>query len=209
MAHKFNVEHLKRLDSDERLEIFDPEKTLKQFGLKQGYQVLDIGTGAGFYLPYLSKMVKEEGKVYAIDSQQEAVDYAKNKVEKLNLKNVEVIKSEENKIPLADRSIDFAYMCFVFHELSSPKDFLEELVRVMKPSGLIAIIEWKKEDRDKGPPKEEVPSEWELGLALEDAGIKVGRMIELGKYCYGVYAIAPDEELEKKMNSPIKIPPGL
>lgn len=208
MAHKFNIEHLHRLDSPERLELFDPEKTLKQFGLKPGYKVLDIGTGAGFYLPYLSKMVGETGKVYAIDSQEPAVDYAKNKVQKLGLTNVEVIKSEENKIPLPDHTIDFAYMCFVFHELTSPTEFLSELVRVLKPGGLIGIVEWKKEDRDKGPPKEEVPSEWELGLALEDAGIKVGRMVELGKYCYGVYAIAPDEELERKMNNPIKIPPG-
>jgi len=30
--HKFNPEHLHRLDNEERLELFDPEKTLKQFG---------------------------------------------------------------------------------------------------------------------------------------------------------------------------------
>lgn len=207
--HKFNPEHLHRLDNEERLELFDPEKTLKQFGLKPGYKVLDVGTGAGFYLPYLSKMVGPEGKVYAIDSQPAAVEYAKNKVEKLCLQNVAVLQSEENKIPLPDQIIDFAYMAFVFHELTNPGEFLSELLRVVKPGGLIGIVEWKKEDRDKGPPKEEVPSEWELGLALEDVGIKVGRMVDLGKYCYGVYAMAPDPELEKKMNNPIKIPPSL
>jgi len=56
------------------------------FGLKPGMTVLDLGTGAGFYLPYLSKMVLDGGKVYSI----------------------------ENQIPLSNNTIDFTYMAFAF-----------------------------------------------------------------------------------------------
>ncbi len=209
MAHKFNPENIKKLDSEERLELFDPNKVFKEFGLRQKMTALDVGTGAGFYLPFISKFVGEDGKVYAIDIHDVCVDYASNKVKTLGLNNVEVLKSEENSIPLPDGSVDIAFLIFVFHELSDPVSFFEELKRVLKKNGLIGIIEWKKEDRDKGPPKEEVPSEWELGLILEDSGIKVGRMVDLGKYAYGVYATVPDPELEEKLNSPIKIPPSI
>lgn len=209
MAHKFNPENIKRLDSEERLELFDPNKVFKEFGLRQKMVALDVGTGAGFYLPFISKFVGEDGKVYAIDIHDVCVNYASNKVKTLGLNNVEVLKSEENSIPLPDSSVDIAFLIFVFHELSDPVSFFEELKRVLKKNGLIGIIEWKKEDRDKGPPKEEVPSEWELGLILEDSGIKVGRMVDLGKYAYGVYATVPDPELEEKLNSPIKIPPSI
>ena len=77
--HKFDPEKLKKLDDPERLKLFDPERVLKEFGLKPGMVVLDVGTGAGFYLPYISKLIQENGKIYAIDVRQEAVDYAKNR----------------------------------------------------------------------------------------------------------------------------------
>ena len=57
MAHKFDPSKLNKLDDPSRLELFDPQKTLKEFGLRKGMKVLDVGTGAGFYLPYLSEMV--------------------------------------------------------------------------------------------------------------------------------------------------------
>ncbi len=207
--HKFDVNKLKKLDDPERLNLFDPEKLLKDFGIRQGMKVLDVGTGAGFYLPYLSKAVGEKGYVYAIDIQPLAVEYAKNKVSQLGLSNVEVLLSVENGIPLDDNTVDFVFMAFVFHELENPLEFLKELERVSKPFGYLCIVDWKKEERDKGPPPEEVYSEWEIGLILEDAQIRVGRMVEIGKYCFGVYAMFPDRNLESKFNSPIKIPPGL
>ncbi len=209
MTHKFDPSKLQKLDDPERLELFDPEKVLREFGLKRGMKVLDVGTGAGFYLPYLSKAVGEEGRVYAVDIQPSAVEYARSKVERLGLKNVEVLLSEENCIPLPEGSVDFTFMAFVFHELEDPLTFLKELQRVSKPLGFLCIIDWKKEERDKGPPPEEVYSEWEMGLILEDAGLRVGRMIEVGKYCFGVYAMFPDKNLQERMNIPIKIPPVL
>lgn len=209
MAHKFDPEKIKKLDDPSRLELFDPEKVLKEFGLREGMTVLDVGTGAGFYLPYLSKFVGEKGKVYAIDVQEEMVNYAREKVKKLGLTNVEVLKSEENEILLPDNTVDFIFMAFTFHELLQPLKFMEELKRVAKNFCYLAIIDWKKEDRDKGPPPEEVYSEWEVGLILEDAGIKVGRVVEVGKYCFGVYAIiTKTQEDNPLMTVPFKIPPG-
>ena len=209
MAHKFNPEKIHKLEDPSRLEMFDPEKVLKEFGLREGLTVLDVGTGTGFYLPYLSKLVGEKGKVYAIDVQPELLEKAKEKVKEKNLSNVEVMQSEENSIPLPDNSIDFIFMAFSFHELSDPKAYVEELKRVAKPFAYLAVIDWKKEERDKGPPPEEVLSEWEIGLILDDSGVRVGRVVEIGKYCFGVYATFPEEEENPLMNVPFRIPPGI
>lgn len=209
MAHKFNPEKIHKLEDPSRLEMFDPEKVLKEFGLREGLTVLDVGTGTGFYLPYLSKLVGEKGKVYAIDVQPELLEKAKEKVKEKNLSNVEVMQSEENSIPLPDNSIDFIFMAFSFHELSDPKAYVEELKRVAKPFAYLAVIDWKKEERDKGPPPEEVLSEWEIGLILDDSGVRVGRVVEIGKYCFGVYATFPEEEENPLMNVPFRIPPGM
>lgn len=208
MAHKFDPSKLQKLDDPARLELFDPHKVFKEFGLRKGMKVLDVGTGAGFYLPYLSEFVGETGKVYGIDIEPLAVEYANRKVQTLSLSNVEVLLSQENHIPLPDGTIDFVSMVFVFHELENPVEFMAEIKRVCKPFALLSIIDWKKEDRDKGPPLEEVYSEWEIGLMLEEAGIRVGRVVEVGKYSFGVYAMVVGDG-PQKFESPIKIPPGI
>jgi hypothetical protein len=41
----------------------------------------------------------------------------------------------------------------------------------------------------KGPPPEEVYSEWEVGMILEEAGLRIGRVVEVGPYAYGFYAM--------------------
>ncbi|MCS6998869.1 MAG: methyltransferase domain-containing protein [Aquificaceae bacterium] len=208
MAHKFDPSKLQKLDDPSRLELFDPLKVFREFGLKRGMKVLDVGSGAGFYLPYLSELVGQEGKVYGVDIEPLAVEYAGKKCQNLSLSNVEVILSQENHIPLSDNSVDFVSMVFVFHELEKPVEFMREVKRVCKPLAFLAIIDWKKEERDKGPPPEEVYSEWEVGLMLEEAGLRVGRVVEIGNYCFGVYAMVVKEE-QGRFESPIKIPPGL
>lgn len=62
MGHKFDPSKLQKLDDPSRLELFDPQKVLREFGLRKGMKVFDVGTGAGFYLPYLSEAVGSEGK---------------------------------------------------------------------------------------------------------------------------------------------------
>ncbi len=177
---------LKKLEDPSRLEIFHPEAVLSNFGLKEGMAVLDVGTGTGFYLPYLSKMVGKKGKVYAVDVEPKLLDYAKKRVEDLRLSNVEVLKSEENFIPLSESSIDFIFMAFVFHELKEPLRYLEEIKRVAKNDSTIFIVDWTKLDRDKGPPPLEVYSEDEVQSYLKRAGIEVKQVELFNKYAYGI-----------------------
>ncbi|MCS7083844.1 MAG: class I SAM-dependent methyltransferase [Aquificaceae bacterium] len=189
--HKFDPSKLEKLDSPSRLELFDPEKVLREFGLRQGMTAFDIGTGAGFYLPYLSKAVGESGRVLAFDVQKEAVEYAKRKTQELGLTNVEVLLSSELSLPVEDSVTDFVYMAFVFHELENPVEFMKEVSRASKQGALMCIIDWTKEDRDKGPPKEEVFSEWEMGLMIEEAGLRAARAVKVGNYAFGFYVLKP------------------
>ncbi len=184
MAHKFDPSMLEKLEDPSRLEIFHPEAVLNKFALKEGMAVLDVGTGTGFYLPYLSKLVGEKGKVYAVDIEPKLLDYAKKRVEDLRLRNVEVLKSGEDSIPLPESSIDFIFMAFVFHELKEPQKYLEEVKRVAKAHATLLIIDWTKIDRDKGPPPSEVYSEDEVKNYLRRAGIEVKRIEMFNKYAY-------------------------
>ncbi|NPB08565.1 MAG: methyltransferase domain-containing protein [Aquificae bacterium] len=157
MPHKFDSAKIKKLDDPTRIELFDPREWFERLELKRGSVVLDVGTGAGFFLPFFSEAVGDEGKVIGIDVQREMVEYAReNKVRKLSLKNTEVMLSDENRIPLPDESVDVAFILFTFHELSQPRSFLKELKRVLRKGGRVLVIDWTREEREKGPPPEEV-----------------------------------------------------
>ncbi len=188
MAHKFDPENVHRLLDPGRLDLFDPRKILRDFGLREGMSVLDVGTGPGFYLPYLSEIVGSGGRVYAVDIQEEMLRVARETVSRYRLENVSLLKSEENTLPLPGNTIDFAFIAFTFHELTDPLAFLRELRRVCREQAYVAVVDWKKEERDKGPPPEEVLADWEVALILEEAGFRVGRVIEIGRYCFGIYA---------------------
>ncbi len=58
---------------------------------KQQDIVLEIGAGSGYNAALLSKLVK---KVYTVEILEEVANYAKKNLEKINIRNVEVIVSD-------------------------------------------------------------------------------------------------------------------
>jgi precorrin-6B methylase 2 len=47
---------------------------LQQIGIRSGQTVLDFGCGLGIYTIPVAKIVGEQGRVYALDKDKEAVD---------------------------------------------------------------------------------------------------------------------------------------
>ena len=58
----------------------DPARTMALLDLKPGEVVGDIGCGSGFYTYKFSEAVGPTGQVWAIDIQQVALDYLKNRL---------------------------------------------------------------------------------------------------------------------------------
>ncbi len=150
--HKFDPKKIEMLLSEDRKKEIDPIRYLKEKGLKEGMVFADIGCGPGFFVFPASEIVGKDGKVYAIDTQQEMLDELKKRK---SSKNVIILKSEEAKLPVDSATVDFAIMVFVMHEVYHPIDFLEEVKRIIKHSGQLIVIDWKKKVEEKGPPFEE------------------------------------------------------
>jgi len=129
------------LDNPLRSLISSPRKIVSRFSdhLRDDYTVLDLGSGPGFFTVVLSKIVSN-GIIYAVDPDPKAVSKVKEKVKKLDLKNVVPYVSPAQKLDfLGDKSIDFIFSnlmlcCTVDHEGA-----LKEMKRVLKDGGLMYL----------------------------------------------------------------------
>jgi len=123
-------------------------EVLQQIGIGRGQTIVDFGCGGGTYTIPVAKIVGEQGRVYAIDKDNEALNKLMQKARLARLENIETLEtSRKLKINLADESVDVVLLFDVFHSFYFPqtddrKKLLGEIRRIMKRSGLLSISVW-------------------------------------------------------------------
>jgi precorrin-6B methylase 2 len=121
--------------------------TVEKLPIDQNSVVADIGAGTGYYTFKIANKVPH-GWVYAVEVQDDAINYLKNKVGQLDIKNVTVIKGKEQSPELPENSVDLAMMVDVYHELLYPHEMLQNIRKALKANGKLLLIEYKAEDPD-------------------------------------------------------------
>lgn len=193
MAHKFPIELKNELNSPPRKKLFKPLKTLRFLGVKPDMYVADIGCGTGFFTVPLSKLVGRNGKIFAIDISKELLKDVRKKIKKENLKNVKVILSKENEIRIESGGVDYCLLSSVVHELENKGLFFKELKRILDDKGKIGIIDWKRVPSPIGPPLEERIPVVTMKQMIRKNGFNIRKVLNLGKYNYGIGAIKIQE----------------
>lgn len=173
MRRKFDPSKKEFLDSKERLQTFPPDKILSRLPLAPGQYVADIGCGTGYFsLPLADLLTK--GKVYALDISEDMLAKLRSKLEESPHKNIVLMKSGEDEIPLKAGSLDGVLMVCVLHEAAEDRGaFLSKVFNLLKPGGWLAVVEWFKKEMPVGPPlKERIDLNEALALAPEK-GVKL------------------------------------
>jgi predicted methyltransferase len=135
----------------ERTEREEEERTtllLKNMGLKPGEVVADIGAGSGYHVVRMAPLVGSKGRVLAVDIQQEMLDYIQERTRKLSIRNVDLVLGTEQSLKLSPVSVDKMLLVDVYHEFAFPKEMGQSMWEVLKPGGLVYLIEFRAEDPD-------------------------------------------------------------
>ncbi len=169
-------------------DILDPTRVLGAIELDEGQTFMDAGCGDGFISLTASKIVKENGKVYALDAYQPSLDVLKDEINELEIRNMEVILADMTiTIPLDDNLIDMCVMANVLHGFASEgtlEPVLSEIRRVLKPGGTFAVVEFIKADGPPGPSYDVRLTPEDVEKILEEHGFTIGGTAEVGKYHY-------------------------
>lgn len=119
---------------------------VKSLKLKPDMVVADIGAGSGVISFLMVDQLGENGRVMAVDVQDEMLDRLKKRAAKRGIKNIVPVKGTQKSPNLKPASVDLAIMVDVYHEFEFPYEMLREIAKSLKPGGRVAFVEYRKED---------------------------------------------------------------
>ncbi len=130
------------LDSDFRRWLQPPAKIIERSGIREGITVMELGCGSGAFTTFVARAVGEHGKVCAVDIQPAMLKQLERKLarpENQDIKNIELKEASAYDLPFEDEAFDLVYMVTVLQEIPDRARALQQIKRVLKLGGLLAV----------------------------------------------------------------------
>jgi phosphatidylethanolamine/phosphatidyl-N-methylethanolamine N-methyltransferase len=125
--------------------IFAPGRAaaVKHLALAPNDSVLEVGIGTGLNLPLYPPACRLTG----IDLSQEMLDKAIDRVQTLAMPNVTLKVMDATAMDFAENEFDKAVATYTISAVPDPVAGLREMRRVVKPGGIIVILNHFRSDR--------------------------------------------------------------
>ena len=108
--------------------------------LQSGMRLIDCGCGPGSITVDLARAVAP-GEAIGIDLREDALTQGRTLVRERGIANVAFQAASVYQLPYAANSFDAAFACAVLQHLAAPLAALQEMRRVLKPGGVIGIVD--------------------------------------------------------------------
>lgn len=170
---------------------FSPRKTLVALGLEKGMVVADLGCGYGTFAIAAMQIVGKNGKVYALDIDPKMLRVVTKRAREKHLRNLIPIlvdisagkKGRETHI-----TVDFALLANIIHGTKNKVRLLKATANLLKPNGVVAVLNWKVEKTPRGPPMRMRPTKKQTVRWLNQAGYVSHTVMDVPPYHYAVVA---------------------
>jgi SAM-dependent methyltransferase len=115
-------------------------------GIVAGQSILDVAGGSGEPSLTISKTVGPTGSVICTDVVAEMVNIAQSEARQKGLTNIEFRQCAADSLPFENHSFDVAVCRLGAMFFPDPLAALREMLRVTKPSGVIALAVWGRSE---------------------------------------------------------------
>ncbi len=186
---------------------------LSTIGVHAGQTVLDFGCATGTYSMAAARIVGEQGKVYAIDKNEDALNKLQRSASDEGLGRIKTISTDgEPRIPLQDEAVDTVFLHDVLHLIgweesggrtmrrstaADRKALLEEVYRAMRDDGLLSVFAPHLATHT------DIVSVDELNREIEEAGFRLEKEVS----CHLLHDGSPEKGVlhsfrKRKTNEP-------
>jgi len=170
----------------------NPDNIIAELGISSGMIVADFGCGAGYFTIPIAKIIKNSGKIYAIDVLSNALENISSKAKLYGLLNIETIRANIEVVggtKIKDKSVDFVLLANVLFQCNDYDSVFGEAKRVLKNGGRIIVIDWIPKKVPLGPKFEHCLSEDNVKKLAIKNGLKFTKKIDAGDHHYGMMFI--------------------
>ena len=165
-----------------------PKINLGSIGLRAAMVFMDIGCGDGFFAIPAAQLVGEKGKVYALDIDASAIGRLKRKAAEKGLKNISAEVGAAEETIFCEECADIVFYSTVLHDFRDPAKVLRNAKRMLKPSGTLVDLYWKKKRTAFGPPLQIRFSEEQAANLIKATGFRIESVRDAGHNFYIVTA---------------------
>ena len=116
-------------------------RTLERAHVEPGATVLEVGPGTGYFSVETSGMIGGGGRLLCLDIQRRMLAELAEHLREAGVINADLLLGDATSLPLADDSVDSAYLVAVLGEIPDRPQALQELRRVLRREGVLSITE--------------------------------------------------------------------
>jgi ubiquinone/menaquinone biosynthesis C-methylase UbiE len=149
-----------------------PRQLIERMDLKSDSIVLEVGPGPGYFSAKIAPVL-HSGKLFLTDIQQEMLDYAKKRLSRKKINNVEYHLCDGSYLPFSESMFAVIFMVTVLGEIENKQQYIKEFYRVLRKNGILSISE-QAGDPDKMEPAE-------IKELLKDSGFIFDRIFGTNK----------------------------
>ncbi len=136
----------------ERMQNFFPFKLLRRKVIKELKKyaptgtLVDVGCGSGHLLVQIAEQFPNLHLI-GMDLSSTILEKAKKRAVEKNFEKLEFRISNAEELPFSDNSIDFLISTLSLHHWTNPHKILNEFYRVLKPSAVFLIFDFRRDSR--------------------------------------------------------------
>lgn len=169
----------------------DPAEVLLAVGLTPGMDVIDLCSGDGWFTLQIARIARH---VLAIDLDVRQIEIARIRLAESGITNCSFVAGNAYDVAdLAPQPVDLVFMANAFHGVPDPLRLARAVREALRPNGHFAIVNWHQRPREetvilgepRGPRTELRLSPQQTIEAVEPAGLKLSRLVEVPPYHYG------------------------
>jgi ubiquinone/menaquinone biosynthesis C-methylase UbiE len=179
----------------------DPAQVLTAVGVTPGMAVVDLCAGDGWFTLHIARRAR---RVVAIDIDRGMLDIARARLAEGGVTNCDFVAGDAYEVAtLVPEPVDFVFLANAFHGVPDRPRLSRAVRASLFPGGRFAVVNWHRRPREetvilgepRGPRTELRMTPEQTIEAVESAGLKLSRLIELSPYHYAaIFRRAPFQD---------------